>query len=940
ADNMNVVQIIVDNTAPTAGTVSVPAYNSSTWILATITNGTDALSGVANTTLWSNRTTLSSGSCTGAQTITSVATSPGSPYNHSGLSTNYCYGYILTTTDFAGSSANSTQVYTKIDTTAPTAASVPSCPSGDSDGSYSVTWGSGSDTGSGVASNNLYVRAYSTLSGDSCSGAGSWTWVSSTTGAQAESGKAAGCHEYLIQTINNAALDTNTTTCITKVDSTAPTKGTVTGSSYSGSTSASLTITNGTDGNTSIASTTLLRANATLSGDSCGAYGANQTNATNPGSPHTQNGLTTAKCYKYWLNTTNAAGLSNISDEYVLKVDSTAPTGASLTTQTGYITGRTLAFTVNNGTDSETAVTTARLWYAFTALSGGSCGGYGSYTASAAALNATSYIVSGADNSCFKFHLQSINSAGLDANTTDTAEIKIDATPPATTITSPSESDTISSDYFHITGTASDAGSGVARVWVSYNGGSTWALSGETTAWDYDSPDGVVPKGSATILAMAEDNAGNNGSLSVNPDFETFASSVPDDGGNDSITSWTSISAGAFRGIVTDKVKGNYAMKFGNLATTAVAYPSYTDLGHSGASKTFYLGFYAKATSAIAVSSIGVYCNASGGGNYPFYLSSKSFTTSYSQFSGTRTVNASCDTGIRPILRAPAAGNASYDNIILLEGVNVTGSGRTPQADASNFTINGGSNVSNALSFAANLTVYDQDGGADLNCDGTIAKCNITCWSNDVSNEGGAYNWDLINATLVNITPASGNFINISANIQPHQYSYSGVWTCKAYFTDSANKINTTSRTANFSIAPGEPTTFGGCGFSGNPGAVNSSGSCSGGAVHTNATISSPVPQVLWIKASRLNWTTLPEPGTTFKIENLTFGVSVCPQAMKINSTWQKLSATPVERGTYPKPGNFSIYPCLSVPQNLPAGTYYANFSIRARLPTDPPPSD
>ncbi len=936
SDRKNTVTVTFDNSAPSAGTVSVPAYNLSNWIIATITNGTDALSGVSNTTLWVNETTYSSGVCGAVGTVSINSTNPTGSYNHTGLTTG-CYGYILTTTDRSGNSANSTQVYSRIDLSAPSEATAPSCPSYDGDGNFSLTWGTGTDPDSGVSENRLWVRNYTSLTGDLCGSAQSWESVSTSTGTTAINFRTSGCYEYKIQTTNNVGKDANSTTCITKVDTSAPSQGTLGLSAYSNSTAYGITITNGTDGNTSIANTTLERAEGTLSGDVCSSYSVWSVIATSPANPYSESGRTT-KCYKYRLNITNAAGLVNSSVEYEIKVDTTAPTGVSLTTPTGYIKGTTIKLIVNNGTDAQTPISTVRLWYKTATLSAGSCGSYGSQTLFPSVLNATSYI-SASDLTCYNLTLESVNVAGLGTNATGSNIAIIDATPPKTQITSPTEGATVNSEYFSITGTASDAGSGVSKVWVSYNGGESWAIATGTTAWTYTSPDGVVPKGSATIVAIAEDNAGNNYTEQISGSAESFAAGIPDDGLPDSVTNWTSEYATALH-LTEDPTHGAYAIKYysNSSSTNPYVHHGYPTFASPIAGKTFYFSADMKATSALSAP-IRMSC-WNGTANTDFSPAiSAGLTTSYQRFKGTKTQGELCIDRPQIMIYSTTSANITVDNIILAQAVNVTGQGTAPTAAPSNVTFNGdGSNISSSLSFPFNVTVSDLDGGADLDCDGTITKCNVTCWSNSLSSEGAPLNWDKLTTALQNHTLPSGNYLNISASVQPYVYSKPGDWTCKAYFTDKASKIGTVNTTVNFSISPGEPITYGGCGFAGAPGATNVPGNCPGNSSHINITIASPIDQVLWIKASRANWTTLPEPGSTFGIGNMTFGISTCPNSLKVNETWQKLSESPTTRGTYPNPNNFTMHLCLSLPDGIPAGTYYTNFTIMARLPTDPAP--
>lgn len=85
--------------------------------------------------------------------------------------------------------------------------------------------------------------------------------------------------------------------------------------------------------------------------------------------------------------------------------------------------------------------------------------------------------------------------------------IVVDNVPPNTAISAPTPGQVISAPTFSITGSASDARSGVARVEVSVDGGATWANASGTTNWNYLwSPSG---EGNVSIKARAVDNSSN-----------------------------------------------------------------------------------------------------------------------------------------------------------------------------------------------------------------------------------------------------------------------------------------------------------------------------------------------------------------------------------------------------------------------------------------------
>lgn len=82
-----------------------------------------------------------------------------------------------------------------------------------------------------------------------------------------------------------------------------------------------------------------------------------------------------------------------------------------------------------------------------------------------------------------------------------------DHTAPTSYVATPGTAEVITTTTCVITGTASDAGSGVAQVQVSTDGGSTWQVATGTSVWTYDWT--VAASGLYTLTSRARDWAGN-----------------------------------------------------------------------------------------------------------------------------------------------------------------------------------------------------------------------------------------------------------------------------------------------------------------------------------------------------------------------------------------------------------------------------------------------
>lgn len=72
------------------------------------------------------------------------------------------------------------------------------------------------------------------------------------------------------------------------------------------------------------------------------------------------------------------------------------------------------------------------------------------------------------------------------SNSSEYVTVIVDRTPPASLVIFPIPNENISTLSYTINGTAIDNESGVARVWVSVDGGSTWVLANGTTNWSYE----------------------------------------------------------------------------------------------------------------------------------------------------------------------------------------------------------------------------------------------------------------------------------------------------------------------------------------------------------------------------------------------------------------------------------------------------------------------
>lgn len=305
----------------------------------------DTESGAATSVLVRERATLTADVC---DTTWANATTIVSAPSQSGLTSGFCYRYTLTGTDNVG---NATSIFTivKLDTSAPSFGS-PALTLSDT-GPFAFTTGTTAYyNGATGAGSSITVNAptvadpqtgiqkvnFPALGSDFAGGGDdtvaayseTYTWSSSVD---------AGTKTV---TATNNITNTSTTTFSLVRDVTVPTGGAVTvnGVAASGpgstttNTSGSFSITartdytesqNATQAGLAAGGSTLVREQATLSGNVCGTFGSATTLSGTPG----QSGLTTA-CYRYTLTGSDNVG-NAVSISTIVKVDTSAPSFGS-----------------------------------------------------------------------------------------------------------------------------------------------------------------------------------------------------------------------------------------------------------------------------------------------------------------------------------------------------------------------------------------------------------------------------------------------------------------------------------------------------------------------------------------------------------------------------------------------------------------------------------
>jgi hypothetical protein len=325
-------------------------------------------------------------------------------------------------------------------------------------------------------------------------------------------------------------------------------------------------------------------------------------------------------------------------------VDTTAPSGGSISYSNGYVTNTSVTVTFSAGTDGGSGINaaTSQLQRAAAPFTNGSCGTFAAYVDAAPAGTASPYADSGVtDGNCYKWQYLVADTLGNTATYTSNNVTKIDTTGPVITVSSSGANvyATGLSVFFKTTGagsftvTASDPQSGIASA--SFPAAPLgWSVSGSGNSRTYT-------LGVATLSSSITVSATNNAATSS---------------GNQSITQTPDIAA--------PSVTGGALAPVGNTTTQ----------GFVKAGSQYYI--YATATDGGAgMASVGVNASALTAGQTAVPLvagSYSAFGTTYNYRSAALTADAGLTAGAKSYagtatdnvgnVVTPGSGSATVDN--------------------------------------------------------------------------------------------------------------------------------------------------------------------------------------------------------------------------------------------------------------------------------------
>ncbi len=427
----SVAGIMVDTTSPAGGAISVVAgYNTTGTVAVSEMDASDAESGMASNQMQRKLVSLSGGTCGNfaAATWSPVTLSGG---NDTVLPGN-CVEYQLVSTDKAGlSTTYGPTAIVKVDTTPPTGGAISVVAGYNTTGTVAVSETDASDAESGMASNQVQ-RKLAHLSGGAC-GAFDATWSNVTLSAGNDTVLPGNCVEYQLVSTDKAGLSTTYgPTAIVKVDTTSPLLSLTPSASDSFDyVNGSVVYYNPSSGHSGTFTVTATTSDPVSGIDHVafpnvftGSDGGNVTT-----SPY-------SRSYS-WSGTASASGSKTVSSyngallhtdqTFALTLDTTAPTGGSVTYGNGYNTTGTVAVTFVSATDSGSGVASNVLQSEYGALTNGSCDFSGASWAPASLTGGNDTVASG---KCAQYRLVATDHVANQATFVSPNVVKVDKTAP------------------------------------------------------------------------------------------------------------------------------------------------------------------------------------------------------------------------------------------------------------------------------------------------------------------------------------------------------------------------------------------------------------------------------------------------------------------------------------------------------------------------------
>lgn len=506
-----------DSAGPTGGQLSyADGPSSSTVITVNSLPGVDGASGLASWNLQRAQAALANGACSPFGAFGTIGpANPSATYVDAGLSSSNCYRYRLVATDNVGNQTTYLGASTvQVDASSPINGSIAVPDVVTNLSAQAIAFNTGSDPDSGVES-WLLQRRTAPYANASCGPFGSYVTVGavSPTAPYTDTDLAnLTCIQYRLVVADKAG---NTTTYNSggtlRVDRTAPAAGNISyADAVTNSTIVAVASNAGGDSGSGIASAQLQRSVAGFAAGTCGAFAA-YANIGQSSAPATYSDATlqSANCYRYRLLVTDGAGnVTEYTSAAIVKVDAATPAGGSLVAPNAITNSAATSIGFSVGADSESGVGSWRLERHSASYANGTCGSYGAFATVGGVNPSPPFNDSSlADLTCYQYQLVVSDQAGNTAVYSSSSSLRIDQTPPTATISASG------AGAVAVSGTTSDAGSGVAAILVTYDDGAghsgTICSPAPAASWACTWNTSAVPSGSYTVRVRATDGADN-----------------------------------------------------------------------------------------------------------------------------------------------------------------------------------------------------------------------------------------------------------------------------------------------------------------------------------------------------------------------------------------------------------------------------------------------
>jgi hypothetical protein len=214
--------------------------------------------------------------------------------------------------------------------------------------------------------------------------------------------------------------------------------------------------------------------------------------------------------------TATATGGSTATAAFTITADVAAPSAGSISYPNGVVNGATISVGFANPIDAGSGLATVQIERRQATFAGGACAAWGAWANVGASNPASPWVDSTtADGFCYEYRLLGTDNVGNQVTVTSASTSKVDRTAPTGTIDGSPASPF--SGTKTITGTATDSGTGVTGLSVTYDGpgasdGTICNNPAQLSPWSCPWNTVALPDGTYVLQLLVTDGAGNTSS--------------------------------------------------------------------------------------------------------------------------------------------------------------------------------------------------------------------------------------------------------------------------------------------------------------------------------------------------------------------------------------------------------------------------------------------